>query len=153
MLKIENFAMKIVLEKSDSGGLDSIFIFFLQQRCLELTSKYFPPEKAESGAVPLVGFARNDLDLKFCNFPHEKQVLTHDKHLIRSHFIFFMRVGGVESTLEVKKRCHTRFLRVSLVGFAHSNFDSILADLGSKIELYLGAEANPGYQFFVTSLK
>ena len=88
MPKIENFTMKIVLEKSDSGGLDSSFIFFLQQRCLELTSKHFPPEKAKSGAVPLVGFARNDLNLKICNFPLEKQVLTHDKHIIRSHFIF-----------------------------------------------------------------
>ena len=115
---------------------------------MELTSKHFPPEKVEFGTVPLVGFAHNDLDLKFCNFPHEKQVLTHDKHIIRSHFIFFMRVGGVESTLEVKKRCHTRFLRVSLVGFAHSNFGSFFAVLGFKNELYLASKAIPYYEFF-----
>ena len=68
MLKIENFTMKIVLGKSDSDRLDSSFIFFLQQRCLELTSKHFPPEKAESGAIPLVGFGRNDFDLNFAIF-------------------------------------------------------------------------------------
>ena len=116
---------------------------------MELTSKQFPPEKTESGAVPLVGFARNDLDLKFCNFPREKQVLTRDKHDIRSHFIFFMRVGGVESTLEVKKRCHARFLRVPLVGFAHSNFGSFFPVLGFNNELYLASKWIAYYEIFL----